>query len=171
LDPLLVRQDTDTAGVSTTPEPNLERLAGALMPFADADLVLLFRTEGGVAQIRDALGEIAAPDLVTLMIGADHGLTGTFHGVDGFIEAWRDYTDTFQNLRNEITELNEVRPGVIYAETRQLGATATAGVEIDYPAAAVFRFADDRLQQAEFHLDREAARRAAGMDPDRPSGG
>jgi ketosteroid isomerase-like protein len=146
-------------------QSNLERLGTALMPFADADLVLLFRSEGGVAGIRKALEEIAAPDLVTLMIGAERGLTGTWHGVEGFIEAWRDFTDTFKSLRNEIQDIVEVGGGVIFGETRQIGATATAGVEIDYSAAAVFRFSGEQLQQAEFHLDREAARRAVGLSP------
>jgi ketosteroid isomerase-like protein len=151
--------------VTTDPQPNMERLGHALEPFADGDLVVLFHTEGAVQSIHSALEEVAAPDLVTLMIGADRGLTGTFHGIPGFTEAWQDYTATFKSLSNEITELVEVKPGVIYAETRQIGKTATAGVEIEYAAAAIFRFADGRLQQAEFHLDRGAARRAAGLDP------
>jgi ketosteroid isomerase-like protein len=155
--------------MSTDPDSNLARLAGALMPFADADLVLMFRTVGAMEDLRRTLGEIAAPDLVTLMIGAERGLTGTFHGVEGFIEAWRDFTETFDRLHSEITDLREAGPNVVYGETRQVGITATAGVEIDYKAAAVFRFAEDKLQQAEFHLDRAAARKAAGMDPDRPS--
>jgi ketosteroid isomerase-like protein len=153
------------------PQTNLARLGGALEPFQGSDLVLVFGSEGASRGIRQALEEIAAPDLVTLMIGADRGLTGTFRGVDGFIEAWRDYCQTFKQLRTEITELAEVQPDVVYAETRQVGVTATAGVELDYQAAAVFRFADGALQQAEFHLDRDAARRAAGLEPDHPSGG
>jgi ketosteroid isomerase-like protein len=150
---------------------NFTRLGQTLEAFTDADLVLLFRTEGAVEQIKGALGEIAAPDLVTLMIGADHGLTGTFHGPSGFIEAWRDYSETFQQLRNDITELVEVGPDLIYAETRQRGTTATAGIEVDYAAAAIFRFRDGRLRQAEFHLDRDAARRVVGLEPDHPTSG
>jgi ketosteroid isomerase-like protein len=157
--------------MSTDPGDNLARLAAALAPFEGADLVILFRSEGSRRAIAAALEEITADDLVTLMIGADHGLTGTFHGVAGFIDAWADFTDTFQQLHNQITEMTAVGPDVIYAETRQIGATATAGVEIEYQAAAVFRFGDGLLAQAEFHLDRAAARKAAGIDPDRPSGG
>jgi ketosteroid isomerase-like protein len=153
--------------VSAQPESNATRLAIALAPFPDADLVVLFRSEGGVRAIRDALGEVAAPDLVTLMVGAERGLTGTFHGIDGFIEAWRDFTDTFKHLRNEITDMVEAGPDVVYVETRQIGTTATAGVEFDYDAAGVFRFSEGKLRQAEFHLDRVAARRAAGLDPGR----
>ena len=153
------------------PQTNLARLAGALEPFQGSDLVLVFRQKGAAEGIRRALEAVAAPDLVTLMIGADRGLTGTFHGVDGFIDAWTDYCQTFKQLRTEITELAEVQPDVVYVETRQVGVTATAGVELDYQAAAVFRFADGALQQAEFHLDRDAARRVAGLEPDHPSGG
>jgi ketosteroid isomerase-like protein len=152
------------------PGTNLIRLAQTLEAFAGADLVILFRTEGAVERIKDALDEIAAPDLVTLMIGADHGLTGTFHGPTGFIEAWRDYSETFRELHNELTELVEVDQNLIYVGTRQQGKTATAGVDVDYAAAAIFRFADGRLQQAEFHLDRAAARRVAGLEPDHPAG-
>jgi ketosteroid isomerase-like protein len=156
--------------VTTTPESNLERLRIALQRFVDADLVLMFRSEGAVDELRRALDEVAAPDLVTLMIGTDHGLTGSFHGPQGFIDAWLDYTETFKTLTSTITDLREVGPDLIYGETRQVGTTATAGVEITYEPAAIFRFADGRLQQAEFHLDREAARRAVGLDPDRRSG-
>ena len=152
------------------PGTNVERLAVALQPFQDADLVLLFRSKGGTDSIREALDEIAAPDMVTLMIGSDHGLTGSFHGSQGFIDAWHDYTETFGTLRNELTDLQPVGANVVYTETRQVGTTKTAGVEIEYEPAAIFRFDEGRLQQAEFHLDRAAARRAAGLDPDRPSG-
>jgi ketosteroid isomerase-like protein len=149
------------------PAGNLGRLAGALQPFQDADLVLLFRTEGSAEAVREAMEEISAPDLVTLMIGGDleHSFTGTFHGPDGFIEAWRDYSETFSTLHSQITELVEVGSDVVYGETRQTGVTARGGMEIEYRPAAVFRFADGVLQQAEFHLDREAARRAAGLPP------
>jgi ketosteroid isomerase-like protein len=149
--------------MSTDPGDNVARLAIALAPFEDNDLVLLFRTEGSRAAIREALQGIAAEDLVTLMIGADHGLTGTFHGASGFIDAWTDFTETFKHLHNRITEMTAVGPEIVYIETKQVGATATAGVEIDYQAAAVFRFDEGLLQKAEFHLDRDAAKRAAGL--------
>lgn len=157
--------------MSSDPHTNLVRLGGALDAFNQVDLVVLFGSESGRSAIRQSLEELASPDLVTQMIGADHGLTGTFYGLDGFIEAWEDYSATFQSLRNEITQFVDAGPDVIYAETHQTGATATAGVELDYEAAAIFRFAGGRLQHAEFHLDRTAARRAAGIDPDHPSAG
>jgi ketosteroid isomerase-like protein len=151
------------------PGTNLMRLGQTLEAFAGADLVVLFRSEKATERIRTALDEIAAPGLVTLMIGADRGLTGTFEGPEGFIEAWRDYSETFQELHNEPMEPVEVDSDVIYVETRQRGTTATAEIEIDYTAAAIFRFSDGRLRQAEFHLDRDAARRVVGLEPDHPA--
>jgi ketosteroid isomerase-like protein len=158
--------------VSTAPENLLARLGLALQPFLDADLVMLFSSSGGAESIRRALGEIASPDLVTLMIGGDqdHPFTGTFHGVDGFIDAWRDYSATFSSLYSRMSDLVEVGPDVVYAETEQTGVTATAGMKVEYRPAAIFRFEDGLLQQAEFHLDRVAARKAAGLPP-RQAGG
>jgi ketosteroid isomerase-like protein len=149
--------------MSANPKSNLQRLGEALEPFGDTDLVVLLRSESEVDRIRRALEEIAADDLVTLMIGAERGLTGTFHGVEGFINAWQDFTATFQHLHSEIEELIEAGD-VVLVETHQTGTTATAGVEIDNDSAGVFRFRDEMLRQAEFHLDRTAARRAAGIE-------
>jgi ketosteroid isomerase-like protein len=149
--------------MSANPKSNLERLGEALDPFAGADLVFLLRSEGEVDRMRSALEEIAAPDLVTLMIGAESGLTGTYHGPQGFINAWQDFTATFKHLHSEIEELIELGD-VVLVETHQKGTTATAGGEIENDSAGVFRFRDGKLQRAEFHLDRAAARRAAGIE-------
>ena len=149
--------------MSANPKSNLERLGEAMDPFADADLVVLLRSESEVDRIRSALEEIAGPDLVTLMIGAESGLTGTYHGPEGFINAWQDFTATFQHLHSAIEELIE-KDDVVLVETHQTGTTATAGVEIENDSAGVFRFRNGNLKQAEFHLDRAAARRAAGIE-------
>jgi hypothetical protein len=88
-------------------------------------------------QRADRIGEIAAPDLVTTMIAEEGGLRNEFHGHDGYREAWADWLQAFDSYR----------------------------VELEGSAAGVLRFAEGRLQRIEFHLDREAALRAAGLDP------
>jgi ketosteroid isomerase-like protein len=45
------------------------------------------------------------------------------------------------------------------------GRTQTGGVELSQPAAAVWTVRGGKLARAEFHLDRERALRAAGLDP------
>jgi len=46
---------------------------------------------------------------------------------------------------------------------RQTGRTKTGGVEIEAAAAAVWTIRDGKLTRVEFHLDQEAALRAAGL--------
>ena len=50
---------------------------------------------------------------------------------------------------------------------RQVGKTKTGGVDVEASAAAVWTVRDGKLKRVEFHLDREAALRAAGLSPER----
>jgi ketosteroid isomerase-like protein len=45
------------------------------------------------------------------------------------------------------------------------GTTKTGGVEVEASAAAVWTVVEGRLRRVEFHIDRQAALRAAGVDP------
>jgi ketosteroid isomerase-like protein len=146
---------------------HLLSLQKALEPFREGDLTELFRSPEGLDRVRTALGEIAAPDLVTVMVGSEQGFSGTFEGVEGFIEGWRDFLDAFASFNNEVERFIEVDPDTILAPSRQRATTATGGVEMDNRAAALFRFKDGRLRRAEFHLDSESAAHAVGLDPDR----
>ena len=152
--------------MSDAGDANLRSLAVAMEPFNGADLTGVFGDPDETEQLRVALAEIAAPDLVTVMVGsARGGLSGTFEGPEGFIEGWRDFLDTFATFRNEIVDYVEASPDTILILSRQRATTATGGVEMDNEAAAIFRFGDGQLREIEFHLDREAAERAAGIDP------
>jgi len=154
--------------MSKAGDANLSSLAKAMEPFNGADVAEVFRDPEKTEGVRVALAEIAAPDLLTVMVGSDTGgLSGTFEGPDGFVDGWRDFLDTFATFRNDIVEFVEVDPDTILILSRQRATTATGGVEMDNEAAAICRFSEGRLQQAEFHLDREAAARAAGLDPGR----
>jgi ketosteroid isomerase-like protein len=46
------------------------------------------------------------------------------------------------------------------------GTTKTGGAQIEAPAAAVWTVVDGRLRRVEFHLDQDAALRAAGLEPE-----
>jgi ketosteroid isomerase-like protein len=99
------------------------------------------------------------------MVGSAAGLSGNFEGPEGFIDGWRDFLDTFSSFRNEIVEFVEVDPDTILILSRQRAITTTGGVEMDNDAGAIFRFEGGRLRRIEFHLDRDAAARATGLDP------
>ena len=149
-------------------DPKLAGLAEVMAPFNGADLVEVFGDPERVEQMRSGLKRIADGGMVTEMIGADRGLTGTFVGVEGFIEGWSDFLAAFATFKNDLEGMVLSDDGdTVVMLGRQRATTATAGVGLDNEAAAVFRFEGDRLVRAEFHLDREAGGRAAGIDPER----
>ncbi len=156
--------------MSETGDANVRSLAEAMEPFTDADVTEMIRDPEQIERLRRALAKIAAPGLVTVMVGSAAGFSGSFDGPEGFIEGWRDFLDTFTTFRNDIEDLIEVDPDTILALSRQRAITATGGVEMDNEAAAIFRFEDGRLCRVEFHLDREGAARAAGLDPGQAPG-
>ena len=53
---------------------------------------------------------------------------------------------------------------------RQIGPTKHSGVEVETASATVWWLEDGAIRQAAFYLDQRAALKAAGLDPDRPSG-
>jgi ketosteroid isomerase-like protein len=112
----------------------------------------------------ERMREISAPDLETAMIAEEGGLHAEFHGVDGYREAWTDWLEPFDSYRVELEEVRETADGLIVL-TRQWVTPKGTDSSIAGEAAGVLRFADGRLQRIEFHLDRDAACRAAGLDP------
>jgi hypothetical protein len=50
----------------------------------------------------------------------------------------------------------------------QVAITRHDRVEISQPSAMVLEFAGEQVSRLEFHLDRNAALRAAGLDPGTP---
>ncbi len=53
---------------------------------------------------------------------------------------------------------------------RQVATTKHDAVEVETESASVWWLEDGLISQAVFYLDRQAALKAAGIDPDRPSG-
>jgi ketosteroid isomerase-like protein len=84
--------------------------------------------------------------------------------LDGFVSAWRDWTSAFESFRIEVDEVFEAGDNVV-SMVRQIGAPRGTDAEMETPGAAVWMIRDGRLRRVEFHLDREAALRAAGVDP------
>jgi ketosteroid isomerase-like protein len=86
-----------------------------------------------------------------------------YRGPDGFIDAWREWSEPFASYRVDLEEFIEGSEGRVLTVARQHATTRTGGVEVVEPAAAVWTLRDGKLARVEFHLDPEAARRAAGL--------
>jgi ketosteroid isomerase-like protein len=116
------------------------------------------------ARIRRTFMELAEPDFQVVMVGPEYSSARLeFTGVDGFRAAWKDWTSAFRRYRIEIEDMIDSGEQVVslVSMTGEIGD----GDEISAPGAAVWTLVDGRLRRVEFHLDRDAALRAAGIDP------
>ena len=109
------------------------------------------------------LSQLAAPDFVCLMVGG-RGQPLAYPGVDGLAEAWREWGEAFESVRAELEGVRESEEHIVIM-IRQVATTRHHGVELSQPSAMVLAFEHDRVARLEFHLDRDAALRSAGIDP------
>ena len=133
------------------------------------DIVATFDDAEADLRIRQALAELANPDFEVVMVGPDYlPQTLELSGPDGFREAWRDWTSPFESFRIEVERVIDAGERVV-SLVHQVGKTKTGGVGIEASAAAVWTVRDGKLNRVEFHLDQEAALRAAGLSSERPA--
>ncbi len=116
-------------------------------------------------RVRRTLMELAEPDFEVAMVGPDYVSTQLeFNGLDGFRDAWRDWTSPFETYRDRGRgDDRRRRPG--RQPRRDDGHDANRRRGDHAPGAAVWTVADGRVRRVEFHLDRDAALRAAGLEP------
>jgi hypothetical protein len=137
----------------------VERLNQALLRVAEGGV---FDSEGGAA-FAAAIAPLADPDLVCLMSGG--ALTTQYSGLDGIQAGWTDFLSPFETLRVEFDgSVEPGREGWFVDPVRLTGVPKGSSGEIEQTGAAVWQIRDGRVVRVEFHLDRDAARRAAGID-------
>ncbi len=109
------------------------------------------------------LSEVADPEFETRMSGGAGAPPVSYHGLEGFDKAWRDWVETFERVHAELEDLIESEDHIVLL-IRQVATTRHDRVEMAQPSAMVFAFESNRVVRVEFHLDRAAALRAAGLD-------
>jgi SnoaL-like domain len=118
-------------------------------------------TGAGGELLAAAIAPVAGPGFTCLMAGG--ALSTEYSGIDGLRAGWNDFLAAFEGgARVEFEDLVDAGEWVvdmvrITARPRGVGAT------LEQRGAAAFRFADGLLVRVEFHLDRAAALRAAGI--------
>jgi len=107
--------------------------------------------------------EHAEPEFETVMVGPEYMKARLeYVGLDGFVEAWRDWTGAFATFRIEVDEMIDAGDSVV-SLVRLFGTMEREGAEIETKGAAVWMMRGGLLHRVEFHLDRDAALRAAGL--------
>ena len=128
------------------------------------DVVAALDSEEAGVRIRRLFMHHADPDLEIAMVGPRY-TTGRleYTGLDGFAEAWRDWTSPFESYRIDVEEMIDAGDQVV-SLVAMSGKTRTGGAEIPQPGAAVWTVVDNRVRSVEFHIDRDRALCAAGLD-------
>ena len=142
----------------------LDALAPVLVAFPTAEAPLTPDDAAATGPLAVALERVAAPNLVSVMIGPDQSFRVEYRGVAGMIEGWRDWLSPYESFRLEVEDLIESED-VLVTCVRQFGTPVGGGPELDAAGAAVWWLRDGRLVRVEFNLNREAALRSAGLDP------
>jgi ketosteroid isomerase-like protein len=109
------------------------------------------------------LAEIAAPDLTTAMVGSAGGLAGEFHGLAGYRQAWADWLAPFAAYTSTFESIREAPGDRLVVLTRQRARPRDSTAEVETDGAAALTFRAGKLSRVEFHLDRGAALRSAGL--------
>jgi ketosteroid isomerase-like protein len=127
------------------------------------DVVSALEDEGDQT-VRRLFMELAEPGFEVVMVGPGYTSARLENvGLDGFVAAWRDWTSAFKSFQIEVDEMIDAGDNVV-SLVRQIGVPKGADAEIETQGAAVWMIRDGRLRRVEFHLDRNAALRAAGLE-------
>ena len=136
----------------TDPSARAEELIRAT---AGVNLVPLLADPG---PLREVLEAIATPELEVNLFGPDAVLQQQFHGVDGFIAAWRDWSGPFSELSWYPQDGSLVRGNRMVNFVEQRGVIAGTTGEVSAQSAALWHFdADGQVVRIDFHLDRDLA--------------
>jgi ketosteroid isomerase-like protein len=109
-----------------------------------------------------ALERVSWPDFVVAMVGESPSVRIEFKGIDGLVEAWRDWLGPFESYRIEIQDFEDAGDRALIL-VRQIAQPRGTEAEIERPSAAVVWTRDGKLARVEFHMSRDVARRAAEL--------
>lgn len=114
-------------------------------------------------EVRAMAREWIDPDIESSAAGGVQG--GTYRGIDGLIEMVRGFTSAFSELTTEIEDVIEESEHSLVATVRYRGRGAASGAPVDEVYVWAQRFEDGKAIRYVIDRDREAAMRAAGLEP------
>jgi ketosteroid isomerase-like protein len=126
------------------------------------DLVAAFR-DGDGSHITAVFEDVVTEDFEVCMFDPS-GIPNCREGVDGYVRLWREWTDAFERFSYTPTEPPRANGDLVVNFVEQRGTIRGSDAEVTAEGAAVWSYRDGRLARIDFHIDREAALRAAGLE-------
>jgi ketosteroid isomerase-like protein len=143
---------------------NVEIVRGAIPAAADLAEPL---ANAGAREVATQMGfdlDAFTDDAEVLFIGSWRGIPARrYRGIAGLIEGWRDWLEPYASYELELEELIDGGEKVVsFVHVKAI--TARDRVPIEHRPAAVWTVRDSKIARAEFHLERDQALAAAGLD-------
>ena len=135
----------------------------------ETELVAGLNADGG-GEIGTALRSIAADDLETQMILPDGAVNAVGSTPAEFLSMWRDWVSSYERFYMDRVAAPVVNGDAMVNTVRQRGYLAGSQAEVVAIGMAAWFFSGGKLRRIEFHLDRDRALRAIGLDPADPDG-
>ncbi len=102
-------------------DPAAQRLLDVIgEPFDGEDVVAAVGEPAALDGLRLVFDPLIADRFVTEMV-ADSSFRQERIGIEGFLEAWRDWAAPWDRLRIEVNEVLEVGGGGLFTEVEQIG--------------------------------------------------
>jgi hypothetical protein len=127
------------------------------------DWVTGLRDEAQIERMRVFLEEHATPDIDIAGKTSDElVLVPPSAGSAGLLSFWQDWLEPWESFYIDMENVREGSEGVLI-EAVQRGRLRGSAAEVETPSAAVLFVREGLMSRIEFHLDRDMARRAAGL--------
>ncbi|HVS29573.1 MAG TPA: nuclear transport factor 2 family protein [Solirubrobacteraceae bacterium] len=100
---------------------------------------------------------------------ADGPSPGTWKGLDGLVEGWRDFLSAWENFRGQAEEYRELDDQRVLVLTTFTGRGKKSGVELGHmraKGAVVCHIHDGRVTRQVLYLDRQRALADLGVAPE-----
>jgi ketosteroid isomerase-like protein len=120
-------------------------LVSAEAPFPE-DVLALFEPGGEIRFLTNAPG---VPDL-------------SFHGLEGFVEGWRDWLAPFDRYELQVRDIVDASDEEVLVLTHVRARTHRDGVTVEHDPGAVFTVRNGRVVRVRFFLERDEAFAAVG---------
>jgi ketosteroid isomerase-like protein len=136
-------------------------LVRSLQPPPEADLAVMFRTEGGFALLVQAIGDHFHEDVVIEAAAGPILEELDAVGLEGLKEIWSEWLEPWETYRTEIEEVIDLGDRVLVL-VHDFGRRAGGTAEVSVKAGSVWTLRDGKVARVAFYPDREQAMRAAG---------